>query len=73
MQAYIPDFNETFNSLFEGVGQQVYILFIIISSGNIDGISVYRKKFPVTEFDLISSFDTMKNLGMGMYQQSHYS
>ena len=65
--AYIPDFNETYNSVFEGLGQQVYKAVYNYQPGNVDGISAYRKKFAVTEFDLISSFDTMRNLGMGMY------
>ena len=65
--AYIPDFNETYTSLLEGAGQQVYKAVYNYQPGNIDGISAYRKKFAVTEFDLISSFDTMRNLGMGMY------
>ena len=67
---YIPDFNETYNSVLR---VNKCIMFIIIP-GNVDGISDYRKKFRVTEFDLISSFDTMRNLGMGMYRkQSDYT
>ena len=65
--AYIPDYNETFNSVLEGLGKQVYKAIYNYQPGNVDGISAYRKKFAVTEFDLVSSFDTMKNLGMGMY------
>ena len=62
--AYIPDYKEVFNSIFEGAGKQVYKAVYNYQPANVDGIDSYRKKFAVTEFNLVSSFDTMKNLGM---------
>ena len=66
-KAYIPDYQEVYNGVLEVGGQKTYQAIYNYIPANVDGINAYNQKFAVTQFDLVSSFDTLKNLGMGMY------
>jgi hypothetical protein len=48
-------------------GQQPYVAVYTYKPANIGGRDTISEKFAVTDFGIVSSFDTMKNLGMGMY------
>ena len=66
-KAYIPVYDEVFQELINVPGQQPYVAVYTYKPANIGGRDTIAEKFAVTEFSLVSSFDTMKNLGMGMY------
>ena len=66
-KAYIPEYDEKFNEMLGVPGQQPYVAVYTYKPANIGGQDTMSEKFAVTEFSLVSSFDTMKNLGMGMY------
>ncbi len=66
-KAYIPEYDEMFTELLGIPGQQPYVAVYTYKPANIGGADTLSEKFAVTEFSLVSSFDTLKNLGMGMY------
>jgi hypothetical protein len=66
-KAYIPEYDEVFTELLGIPGQQPYVAVYTYKPANIGGRDTLSEKFAVTEFNLVSTFDTMKNLGMGMY------
>ena len=66
-KAYIPEYYDTFKELVNIPGQQSYVAVYTYRPANIGGQDTISEKFAVTDFGIVSSFDTMKNLGMGMY------
>lgn len=47
--------------------EKPYVAVYTYRPGNISGISTQEKYYSVSNFELLHNFDTLKNLGLGMY------
>ena len=72
--SYIPVFSDgsldenKFTPMIGEVGQgKSYVATYNFKPSNISGESEAGKRYAVTNFDLVHTFDTVKNLGLGMY------
>ena len=58
---------DAFTPLLNDPGRKGFVATYSFKPGNIDSLSPQDKKFAVENYSLVHSFDTLKNLGMGMY------
>ena len=71
--SFIPVFpdgtgdQDAFTPLLNDPGRKGFVATYSFKPGNIDSLSPQDKKFAVENYSLVHSFDTLKNLGMGMY------
>ena len=72
--SYIPVFSDgsldenPFTPITGEAGQgKSYVATYSFKPSNISGQSAEEKNYAVTNFDLVHTFDTVKNLGLGMY------
>ena len=65
--SWVPVYGDTFTDVLGIPGDQPYVATYTYKPANIGERDSASEKFAVTEFNLVSSVDSMKNLGMGMY------
>ena len=72
--SYIPVFSDgtlddnKFIPITGEAGQgKSYVATYSYKPANVSGMSEEEKRYAVTNFDLVHTFDTVKNLGLGMY------
>ena len=66
--SFIPVFDgETHEPKIESAGTKGFVATYTYQPGNISGQSMADKKFAVEYYSLVHTFDTLKNLGMGLY------
>ena len=58
---------EPFTPLIGVAGKKPFVATYVHRPGNLDTVSEIEKRYSVSEFDVVHTFDTVKNLGLGMY------
>lgn len=67
-KSFIPVYDEnSFVPLDENPSKKPYVAIYTYRPGNISGLTTEEKYYSVTQFNLVHTFDTVKNLGLGMY------
>ncbi len=72
--AFIPVYDggsepgaEPFTPLIGTAGKKPFVAVYVHRPGNLDTVSEAEKRYSVTEFHVVHTFDTVRNLGLGMY------
>tara|TARA_Y100000296_G_scaffold36472_1_gene42188 strand:- start:2011 stop:3915 length:1905 start_codon:yes stop_codon:yes gene_type:complete len=72
--AFIPVYDggsepgaEPFTPLIGTAGKKPFVAVYVHRPGNLDTVNEAEKRYSVTEFHVVHTFDTVRNLGLGMY------
>ena len=72
--AFIPVYDggsepgaEPFTPLIGTAGKKPFVAVYVHRPGNLDTVSEAEKRYSVTEFHVVHTFDTVRNPGLGMY------